>query len=71
MWSRKGEHLNGSAGTFYADASDIGELVSCRIRDNAAVTEYEDTIVAVLRSIGKKNESTGYSLVAFTGSNNL
>ena len=65
------EHLYRAAGTFYADACDISELFGRRIRNNAAVAEYEDTIITILRSVGQEDEGTGYSLVAFTGSDDL
>ena len=51
------EDLNGTTSTFYADASDISELFRRRVGDNAAVTEYEDTVITLLRSVGQENES--------------
>ena len=65
------EHLYRTACTFYADAGDISELFCCRIRDNAAVAEDEDAVITILRSVGQENEGAGYSLVAFTGSDDL
>lgn len=65
------EDLDRAASAFYTDASDISELFRRRIGDNAAVTEYEDTVIAILRSIGQENESGRYGLVARTGADDL
>ena len=48
------EDLDRAAGAFYADASDISELFRRRVGDNAAVTEYEDTVIAILGVLVKR-----------------
>lgn len=65
------EDLNGTTGTFDTNAGDISQLICRRIGDNAAVTEDEDTIVAVLRSVRQENECRGYGLVARAGADDL